>query len=446
MQAQHREIEGQILPNNVQAEINVLGGILLSNRAITLVTPFLQPSAFYQYANRIIYSAMITLYEKKQPIDINSLCAALEEKSLLSEAGGRDRLIDLRESVFTIASIAEFGKIIVAHALRRQLVEASDSIKALGYDSHLEVQEAIAMSMQSLSKIGQACQLEQGTKHIEEVAQEVLAQMADASTTPDKQAMILPTGLADLDRLLQDGIENDTLCYLAARPSVGKTSVAVAIALHAAKNEGANVLFFSVEVNRGSLFRKMLSQETGLTYAELRRSADFDARTWGDIYAKTPELVGTKIFINDKAKDISEIVAEIRAHKARYPQLALVVIDYLQLMSHKAMGNANLNVSVGNMSKILANLKQDLGLRIICLSQLNRESETRGDKAPELHDMRDSGSLEQDADMVLMLQKIDERSLKVWVRKNRNGATGDIKLGWQPETAKPYDLVRGYGD
>jgi replicative DNA helicase len=431
-------------PHNVEAEKSVLGSVLIDKDAIIKISDFLKSDDFYHDAHRIIYEAIIALYDKRVPVDLVTLSDHLEANGQIQLIGGVSYLAELANEVPTSTHIFQYASIVKQKAILRKLILAGDTIKGLGYKEGDEVDNLIDQAEKALFKVSQV-HIKDRFVHIKDILNTTYEKISDLHDPEAKEKYRgIPTGFRDLDNLLS-GLQPSDLVVIAARPSMGKTSFALNIGQNVAK-KGFTVGVISLEMSKEQLVERMFCSLLGVDSWKLRtgRLSDDDFAKIGNIM---DELNNMKIFIDDSVGgSIPELKAKARRLKMENG-LDVLVIDYLQLMT--AGGSAsvyqqNRVQEISEISRSLKELARDLNIPIIALSQLSRAVEMRPSKIPQLSDLRESGAIEQDADVVLMMYREDyyeedsERPgvTDIYIRKHRNGPIGRIELSFKKEQMK----------
>ncbi|MFO0862537.1 MAG: replicative DNA helicase [Candidatus Saccharibacteria bacterium] len=424
-------------PQNVEAEQSVLGSLLIDRDAIIKVADVVSSEDFYITKNGQIFETVLGLYERREPIDVVTLSDALAKKKILKQIGGSSYLTDLANGVPSSAHAAQYAKIVADKATLRRLIEAANSINNLAYEETAALDSVLDEAEQNLFGVSQK-HLKQNFTPISDVLTESFERLDGLHK--DKQTLRgVPTGYKSLDNLLA-GLQKSDLIILAARPSMGKTSFALNIAQHVATKEGIPVGIFSLEMSKEQLIDRLLSSEAGIDSWKLR-TGNLEDRDFEKINKAMGVLADAPIFIDDSPM---ANVMEMRT-KARRLQsendLGLIVIDYLQLMSGRNSGGDNRVQEISEISRGLKGLAREINVPVIALSQLSRSVEMRSPKIPQLSDLRESGSIEQDADVVMFIYREDyyekdsERKsiADILVRKHRNGPTGEVELFFVPE-------------
>jgi len=438
---------GFVPPHSLEAEKSTIGSILIDKDAITKISDFVKSEDFYHDAHRLIYQAMNDLYDKRVPIDLVTLTNILEEKKELKLIGGASYLALLANEVPTATHIFQYATIVKQKSILRKLILAGDNIKGLGYMEEQDTEELIEKAERSLFQVSQTYMSDRFV-HIKDVLNKTYEKISDLHDPMAKEKYRgIPTGFKSLDGLLS-GLQPSDLVILAARPSMGKTALALNIAQNVAK-KGKCVGLISLEMSKEQLVERMFCSLLAVDSWKMRtgKLSDDD---FGRIGTIMDELNSMKIFIDDS---IGNSIAELKAKARRLKMengLDFLVIDYLQLMSAGSsfMSQTNRVQEISEISRSLKALARDLSIPILALSQLSRAVELRPSKVPQLSDLRESGAIEQDADVVLMMYREDyyeedtERKgiTDVFVRKHRNGPIGHVELAFKREQMKFLDI------
>ena len=435
------------LPQNVQAERAVLGSCLLSASALETVVESLKPEHFYDPTNKAVYEVCLSMYLAGKPIDLSSLQIELTRKGLFERVGGQPYLAELSTAVYTTATAGYHAEIVRGMALRRQLIDAGQKIAALGYDNNVEDSEIVSDAEKILLDAS-AEREPSGSGSLKNSIPSVVTKIEELKSGIRKNTGFL-SNFTDLDKILA-GFQPGTLNIIAARPSMGKTALALNIAQFGG-DIGANdhVLFFSLEMSREQLIHRMLAAQTLEIGTGVKVSAMISGEMSDyDFYAiqrASERLQERNICIYDTPELTSlNFRAKCRRFKMRHPDLALIVVDYLQLMSSGRKNSENRQYEVAEISRVLKSVAVELECPVIALSQLSRATEQRTEKKPQLSDLRDSGAIEQDADTVILLYREDYYSdsennplrdsrANLRIAKNRNGTTGLCSLTFKRE-------------
>lgn len=438
-------LEGQ--PHSVEAEKTVLGALLLDPEAIVKVDDLLKSEDFYDPTYRVIYQAIAELHQQHEPIDFVTVTAKLADNKKIQDIGGSAFLAELASTVPTSSHIFQYAQIVKTKAVHRRIIEAGQKIAGLGYEVEKPIGELLDEVEKTIFAISNTF-IKEKFVHIRDILDARYEKFAEMHESKDDTTTKgVPSGFKGLDMKLS-GFQPSDLIILAARPSMGKTSLALNIAQNSAIKFGKTVGIFSLEMSKEQLVDRLFASMLGVDSWKLQRGQldDSDFQNMGPIM---DELSKAKIFIDDS---VASSLPELRA-KARRLQmehgLDLIIIDYLQLMS---TGNdhyvGNRVQEISEISRTLKQIGRELRVPIIALSQLSRAVENRPGNIPQLSDLRDSGSIEQDADVVLMLYREDyyeEDSDRpgmtdVYVRKHRNGPTGRVELHFKREQMRFYDV------
>jgi len=434
-------------PQNIEAEQSVLGSLLIDPDAIIQVSPFLRPEDFYRESHGVIYDAILELHERREPVDFVTVCDELERRKKLSEVGGRAYITSLINSVPTAIHAEYYARIVERTSILRHLIVAAGQIAKLAYEESAEdVDEVVDRAETILFGVSER----RLSREVVPIRQ-VLSQYYDRIEylTEHRGEMIgIPTGFADLDKLL-GGLQRSDLIIVAARPGVGKTSLVLAIANNAAQKYKQHVALFSLEMSSEQVVQRLISAETGIDSQRLRLG-HINEDEW-DRFAKAVGVLSeAQIFIDDTpALSAMELRTKARRVWTEH-QLDLIVVDYLQLMRSDVRVENRVQ-EISYISRSLKALARELKVPVVAVSQLSRAVEQRHDKRPILSDLRESGSIEQDADVVIFIHRPDmvggggtEEAVSsnladIIVAKHRNGPTGTIQLFFKRELAKFAD-------
>lgn len=422
-------------PQNLEAEQSVLGSLLIDKDAIVKIADILSAKDFYKEAHGIIFESMLDLYEKREPIDILSLSSRLQEKGQLETIGGRGYLAELTNAVPTASHVVSYAQIIRKKATLRNLLNAASEITSLGWKEEEDIEELLDKAEQKLFSVSQRF-LKQGFIPIKDVLTEAFDRIDELHKESGKLRG-LPTGFPDLDYYLA-GLQKSDLIILAGRPSFGKTSLALDIVRHVATKEKVPVGIFSLEMSKEQLVDRLLCSEANVDLWRMR-TGRLSEREEDDDFPKIGHAMGvlseSSIFIDDSATaNVMEIRTKARRLQAEHG-LGLIVLDYLQLMEEGAASESR----VQEMTKITRGLKgiaRELNVPVLVLSQLSRAVESRSPAIPRLADLRESGSIEQDSDVVLFIYREDmykkdtnkKHIADIYIAKHRNGPTGLVQL------------------
>lgn len=430
---------GRIPPHNVEAERSVIGIILLSADTMNNAAESLKPADFYDPSHQTIFTALLNLYNLNAPIDLITVTEELRRLGKLQDVGGATYLATITEEVVTTLNIEYYIKIVKDKSTLRKLIETSTKALDLAYEDSEDVEVVMEYAEQGVFDITQDIH-SKGLVPISDILLDGFAQLEERSQNPAGLTGVT-TGFIDLDRKLS-GLQRSDLILLAARPSMGKTALMVNMSVNAAINGDASVAVFSLEMSKTQLIYRMISS---MSHVDLQNviSGNIQADEWQKIVNGINILNKTSIFIDD-TPGISplELKAKARRIKAQHG-LDLIVIDYLQLMELSGRSE-NRTQEISAISRGLKGIARELDVPIIALSQLSRATELRSDKRPILSDLRESGAIEQDADVVMFLYRdeyynpeSEKRNIgEVIIAKHRNGPTGMVELTFMPQYTK----------
>ena len=437
-------------PHSPQAEQAVLGSMLIDPDCIKDVMDKLQPEDFYLRANRDIFETIYHMFVYSRPIDGVTVAGEMEKNGVYSD-NTRDYLVQLMDVTPTSANVMEYVQIVLDKSLMRQVAAAAGSISAMVQEGSGAAGDMLEAAEQKVYAIRRG-RSAQNMVTVGMVLQDVMAHLAELTASGGKTLPGLSTGLSAVDAKI-NGLNKSDLLLLAARPGMGKTSMALNVALSAARESGKTVAIFSLEMSREQLVTRLIASEglvenTRLVTGNLRES------DWQRIAEAASSLSRMDIRIDDNPL---LTVADMNAKCRRLENLGLVVIDYLQLMTSaggKGYAGENRQQAVSDISRMLKIMAKELQVPVLCLSQLSRANEKRDDKRPMLSDLRESGAIEQDADIVLFLYRDDyynsdseKRNVaECIVAKNRHGETGKVELRWMPEYTAFGTLENRYDD
>ncbi len=447
-------------PQNLEAEQSVLGCLLIDKEAITKVADILRPEDFYKDAHGLILESMYELYEKREPIDLLSLANRLREKNQLEIVGGQSYLASLTNAVPTASHVATYASIIQKKATLRRLLKASGEITELGYQEEEDVDKILDNAEQKLFQISQKY-LKQNFIPIKSILSSAFDRIDELHRQGGKLRGI-PTGFTDLDNKLA-GLQKSDLIVLAARPSVGKTSLALDIARQIAVKEKIPVGIFSLEMSKEQLIDRLLCAEAGVDLWKMR-TGHLSDKEEDDDFPRIGYAMGVlseaPIYIDDSATaNIMEIRTKARRLKLEHG-LGLLVVDYLQLMEGRTLTDNRVQ-EVAEITRSLKAIARELEIPVIALSQLSRAVEQQtGPAIPKLAHLRESGSIEQDADVVMFIYRKsadrkyrfedlspeEQKLAEIHIAKHRNGPTGDIKLFFKEEQASFKNLEKRAAD
>ena len=434
----------RVPPQSIDAEMSVLGAMLIKKEAITQAQELLKADDFYREAHRLVYDAMLELAGNGEPVDLVTLTEALRKKEILEKVGGISFLTQLANYTPTAANIVYHAKIVKEKSELRHLIDAATEIASAAYEATDEVTDIMDDAEKKILAIAGS----QSTGGFEPIKDIVINAIDHVESIYESKGGLtgIGTGFADLDAMTS-GLQKSDLILVAARPSMGKTAFTLNIATHAAMN-GSTVAFFSLEMSKEQLVQRMLCSEGAIDSQRLR-TGKLDDKEWQELIKTADKVSKAKLFIDDTAGiSVMELRSKARRLKAEHG-LDLIVIDYLQLMQGRSKGGDNSRQQeISEISRSLKALARELDVPVVALSQLSRSVESRTVKKPMLSDLRESGSLEQDADIVMFLyredyydQETEKKNItEVMISKHRNGPIGSIELFFQKEFTKFRDL------
>jgi len=430
----------RIPPHNIEAERALLGSIMLRPEVMFEITDLTHPTSFYSEKHRLIFETVLDLFTKRNPTDLLTVSARLKEKNLLEEIGGNSYLGEMVNSVPSAANAAYYAQIIQKKHIARNLIGAADFISSLGYDEAAELEELLDQAQKKIYDVTNVSSIHKFVELKEELTE--AWERLDRLHNSGDGLRGVPTGFKDLDEKLS-GLQKSDLIILAARPSIGKTSLALDIARQAAVYHNVPVGIFSLEMSSQQLVDRMLASQSNvdawkLRTGKLNREDDFSAiRQSLDVLSKAP------IYIDDQPGNNILKMRSVARRLKNEKGLGLIVVDYLQLMTTNKNYDSMVN-QVTEISRSLKNLARELEVPVLALSQLSRAIEQRGGK-PKLSDLRDSGSIEQDADVVMFIHREDKAKgandaektniAEILIEKHRNGATGKVELFFDEKKA-----------
>lgn len=441
-----------IPPQNVDAEASLLGSLLIDSDAVVKVADALSPIDFYDEKHQRIFEAITQLYEKHSPIDVLTLTDQLRNNGLLDMVGGAAYLTQLTNHVPTAAHVEQYADIVAQKAMRRRLIKASQDTLSMGFDESTSLQDLIEAAEAKLFEVSQT-HVKQDVVSLETILSESFDRLDDLHKDKGKIRGV-PTGFKDLDNILA-GLQRSDLFILAARPSMGKTALALNLAHNIALKAKETVLLFSLEMSKEQLVDRMLAMESGVDAWALRTGnlTDTDFEKIGQAMGALSEA---QIYIDDTPGiTVSDLRTKARREAHQRP-LGLIIVDYLQLMSGGSRfgGDGNRVQEISEISRGLKGIARELNVPLIALSQLSRSVESRSPQIPQLADLRESGSIEQDADVVAFIYREDyynpdtERKniTDIFIKKHRNGPTGGVELYFEKEKQRFRSLDSKHHD
>lgn len=437
-------------PNNIDAEKAVIGSVLIDNDAFNKVADIVRPEFFYDPKHQVIYSHILSLYAASKPIDFLTLSAELKKNKKIKEAGGAEYINEILNFVPTSANVIEYANIVKDNAVRRSLITYSGKFDEMARKEDVPLENILNELEKDVFSLSQ----DNAKSDFYGASELVELQMAKADEYAKNPGALrgLPTGLRDLDKHL-GGLHKSDLIILAARPSVGKSAFSFDIARHIAVTQQKTVAIFSLEMPSVQVIERVMAQQVHMDLWDIRMG---NIKDWDNYSKGIGEISNARLFVDDTAGiNIMQLRSKVRRLKLEHG-LDFVLIDYLQLMqgSGSKSSSDNRAQEVGEISRSLKILARELQIPIMALSQLNRSVETRGDRIPQLSDLRESGSIEQDADLVMFLSRDmsatdspdsedmnSKLDVSVTIAKHRNGPIGTVKVRFVPRQTRYEDWV-----
>ena len=441
-----KSIEAKIPPQNLDAEMSLLGAVLINEEVLPDVTEFVRERDFYDKRHADIYAAMIRLFERHKPVDLLTVTDELKKKDEFELIGGTKYLTELTNYVPTAAHAATYAEMVSQKAVRRRLIKASGEISELGYDEEFNVQELLEKAEAELFSVSDQS-LKQDLVSMETILTESFDRLEELHRNKGMLRGV-KTGYRDLDSMTA-GLQRSDLIILAARPAMGKTTLVTNLAYNVATLNKQSVLFFSLEMSKEQLVDRMLADASGVDAWNIRTGNLSD-----DDFSKLSEAMGemaeAPIFIDD-TPGLSVLEMRTKARRAAHEApLGLIIVDYLQLMQGSAANQGNRVQEVSEISRGLKLIAREMNVPVIALSQLSRSVESRSPQVPQLADLRESGSIEQDADIVMFIYREAyynpdterENVTDLIIAKHRNGPVGKVELYFHPERLRFMSLDR----
>jgi len=444
----------RIPPHSIEAESSVLGGLLLDNGAWDRVGDLLVDSDFYRYEHRLIYGAVGALINASKPADVITVFEHLQNQGKAEESGGLAYLNSLAQYVPSASNIRRYAEIVRERSILRKLVSASDEIATNAFNPQgRAVDRILDEAEQKIFNIGEeGSRMKQGFQSMDSLVVKLLDRVQEMADNPNDITGV-PTGFYDLDRMTS-GLQAGDMVVLAARPSMGKTAFAINIAEHVALNEGLPVAVFSMEMGASQLAVRIVGSIGRIDQGHLRTGKLTDDE-WPRLTEAIERLRTVSLHIDETpGLTTSELRANARRLARQCGKLGLIVVDYLQLMSGSSSNGDNRATELGEISRGLKMLAKELQCPVIALSQLNRSVETRTDKRPMMSDLRESGAIEQDADIIMFIYRDDYYNkdsrepgvAEIIIGKQRNGPTGTVKLAFLKPLTRFESLASGGND
>jgi replicative DNA helicase len=437
---------GKVPPQNVDAEMSLLGAVLIDEEVLADITEHVKPKDFYDKRHAMIYDAMMRLYEKNKPVDLLTLTDELKRKKELDEIGGSAYLTELTNYVPTAAHAESYAEIVAQKAVRRRLIKASGEISELGYDEATSTQELLQQAEAELFAVSDQS-LKQDLTSLESILTDSFDRLEELHRNKG-QLRGVRTGYRDLDNMTA-GLQRSDLIILAARPAMGKTTLVTNLMYNVATIAKQSVLFFSLEMSKEQLVDRMLADASGVDSWNIR-TGNLSDEDFSKLSEAMGEMAEAPIFIDD-TPGLSVLEMRTKARRAAHDQpLGLIIIDYLQLMQGSGRHDGNRVQEVSEISRGLKLIARELNVPVIALSQLSRTVENRSPQIPQLADLRESGSIEQDADIVMFIYREAyynpdterENITDLIIAKHRNGPVGKVELYFHPERLRFMSLDR----
>lgn len=441
-----KEVEaGKVPPQNLDAEMSLLGAVLIDDEVLADISEHVTAKDFYDKRHGIVYGAMMRLYEKHKPVDLLTLTDELKRKKELETVGGSAYLTDLTNYVPTAAHAEAYAELVAQKAVRRRLIKASSEISEMGFDEDTTTQELLEKAEAELFSVSDQS-LKQDIASLESILTESFDRMEELHRNKGSLRGIR-TGYRDLDNMTA-GLQRSDLIVLAARPAMGKTTLVTNLAYNVATIAKQPVLFFSLEMSKEQLVDRMLADASGVDAWNIR-TGNLSDQDFSKLSEAMGEMAEAPIFIDD-TPGLSVLEMRTKARRASHEQpLGLIIVDYLQLMqSANKRSDGNRVQEVSEISRGLKLIARELNVPVIGLSQLSRSVESRSPQVPQLSDLRESGSIEQDADIVMFIYREAyynpetdrENVTDLIIAKHRNGPTGKIELYFHPERLRFMSL------
>jgi len=441
---------GKIPPQNIDAEKSLLGAVLIDEETLADITEHVTLRDFYEKRHSMIYDAMMRLYEKRKPVDLLTLTDELKRKKELEEVGGSAYLTELTNYVPTSAHAESYAEIVAQKAVRRRLIKASGEISEMGFNEDSTTQELLQQAEAELFAVSDQS-LKQDLVSIETILTDSFDRMEELHRNKG-QLRGVRTGYRDLDNMTA-GLQRSDLIILAARPAMGKTTLVTNLAYNVATIAKQSVLFFSLEMSKEQLVDRMLADASGVDAWNIR-TGNLSEDDFSKLSDAMGEMAEAPIYIDD-TPGVSVLEMRTKARRAAHEApLGLIIIDYLQLMQGSGRDNGNRVQEVSEISRGLKLLARELNVPVIALSQLSRSVESRTPQIPQLSDLRESGSIEQDADIVMFIYREAyynpdterENITDLIIAKHRNGPTGKVELYFHPERLRFMSLDKKHDE
>ncbi|MCS6807564.1 MAG: replicative DNA helicase [Bacteroidota bacterium] len=443
----------KIPPHSSDAEAAVLGAIMLDRNALSKATEVLEPDSFYKETHRKIYEVMLSMSERNITIDLLSLSEELRRRGILEAIGGTYTLVQINSGTPTAANVEHYIRIVQEHALKRQLISAASEILARAYDPTTDALDEIDKAESEIFRIAEQ-RLRKSYISMSKLAKDTFATIASMVNRESRRG--IPSGYTKLDDVIMGGFHRSDFVIIAARPSMGKTALALSIARNVAVESGIPTAFFSIEMSKEQLTMRLLSAEARVSLHKLMKG-DIKPEELPRLAGHMDKLAKAPIYIDDSSMlSVMELRAKCRRLKAEQ-NIGLIIIDYLQLLHAPIGKNDSREREISIISRNMKQIAKELAIPVIALAQLNRGVEGRSDKRPMLSDLRESGSLEQDADVVMFVHRPEyygittfeedgaptEGTAEIIIGKQRNGPVGSVRLAYVKEFTRFENLALG---
>lgn len=435
----------RIMPNSPEAEQSVIGAMLMDVDAVEIASEILIPEDFYQSQFQVLFESMVELYNERIPVDLVTLQDRIGQKSIPPELASLEYLQNLLDSVPISSNVGYYANIVKEKSILRKLIHTTKQISEQCYQGKESLDDLLDQTEKSIFNIVQ----NRSTTDFQNISDIVVDAMRsiEAAARSSGEVTGIPTGFFDLDYKTA-GFQKNNLILIAARPAMGKTAFVLNIANYIAVKHNTVTAFFSLEMSKVDLVKRILSMHSKVDSQKMRKG-NLDDNEWEKLVESTKVVGNSKLLIDDSSMTIADIRTKCRKFKMER-DLGLVIIDYLQLMNAGGRVESR-QQEISTISRALKMLAMELNIPIIALSQLSRAVEARPDKRPMLSDLRESGAIEQDADVVMFIYRDDYYNhdsdepgvAEIIIGKQRSGPTGTVKLGWQPEYTKFVNLQRG---
>lgn len=433
------ETINRTIPYNAAAEQSVIGSILMDRECLATVIEYVRADDFYDLKNKELFEAIMDLFNLDKPIDVITVAEQLRQRGTFDKIGGEIYLADIASAVSTSANVKYYAKIVSEYAIRRRLIRVSEDISKLAYEGNENIEKILDISEQKVFDVSENKNMS-GFIGIRDLLSTSFAHVSEIANNPNNITGI-PTGFTKLDDMIS-GLNKSNLVLIAARPAMGKTSFALNIAHYAAMKAGAKVGIFSLEMSNEEIVNRIWLSEAMVESNKIRNGS-MQPNDWERLTMALSKLSSTNIYVDDTAAvtpmDMRAKCRRLMAEKG----LDMIIVDHIQLMQLSKRTDSRQH-EITEISRSLKMLAKDLNIPVVALSQLSRASDSRTDKRPVLSDLRESGAIEQDADIVMMLYRDDYYNkdtehpgeAEVIIAKNRSGSTGTVRLSWQGEFTK----------